>query len=399
MGPRPAAPTVVNVGEEVEHQLQRLAGRGHNAVIAGVITGREQVVHGWARTGRPPDGSSLFEIGSITKAFTGVLLADMHLRGEVALDDPLSTHLPSPQPAWRLREPTLLELATHRSGLPNVPRAMRRGELAYSLGFGSTDPWADLGRDDYAQLVTRQSPRRSPGGRVRYSSMAVGLLGEALARRADKGYDELLAERILHPLGMTATYVTVPEARSGDLLSGHSRRGQPRPPIEDHMPAAGSLRSNADDMLRFLAACLEPPATPPGPALTLAQQRHARCGKRLEFGLCWIISDRRDGPRLIWHNGGTWGFRSFAGFVPEDANAVLVMSNTARSVDRVGLDLVRRLTARSHAQAPKPGISLLGCTSLGSMAPRSPRSSAGLRRAGGEAVECGCRRGVGLGGS
>jgi CubicO group peptidase (beta-lactamase class C family) len=117
------------------------------------------------------------------------------------------------------------------------------------------------------------------------------------------------------------------------------------------MPAAGSLRSNAEDMLRFLAACLDPPPEPPGPALALAQEPHARIGKRLEIGLCWMRSNRPRRPTLVWHNGGTWGFRSFAGFVPEDGVAAIVMANTARAVDRLGFRLVE---GRGRSSGKRP---------------------------------------------
>lgn len=329
--------------EELERRLEKLGARGHRALSAGIIRGDERFCCGWSTRAENPDERSLFEIGSITKAFTGVVLADMVMRGEVALDDPLSRHLPGPRPAWRHREPTLLELATHRSALPNTPGGMSRRELAYSLGFGAQDPWAALSQGDYERLVTRESPRHAPGGRVRYSSMAVGLLGDALAARADTPYDQLLDDRVLEPLGMRATAVDVDAAWKEKLLGGHSRRGQPRPPIEDFMPAAGGLRSNAEEMLRFLAACLQPPTQPPGPALALAQQPHARIAKRLEIGLCWMISNRPRHPKVVWHNGGTWGFRSFAGFAPERATAAVVMSNTARGVDRLGFRLVETM--------------------------------------------------------
>src|SRR5687768_15234685 len=127
---------------------------------------------------------TVYEIGSITKAFTGVLLADMVLRGEVGFDDPLSRHLERPRPAWRHRDATLLELATHRSGLANAPKALSRRELAFSLGLGRRDPWAGVSDEEYAALVGRESPRGMPGRRWRYSSMGFGLLGDALAARA-----------------------------------------------------------------------------------------------------------------------------------------------------------------------------------------------------------------------
>jgi len=109
------------------------------------------------------------------------------------------------------------------------------------------------------------------------------------------------------------------------------------------MPAAGSLRSSVTDMLRFLAASLSPGAEPPGPALALAQRTHARHGKRLEIGLGWMISRVPRKPAVTWHNGGTWGFRSFAGFAPETNSAAVVLSNTARGVDRLGFRLVERV--------------------------------------------------------
>ena len=317
---------------DLERELEQFASRGHRAVAVGLIRDGEHHCRGWSSGGTPPDESTRFEIGSITKAFTGVLLAEMSLRGEVALDDPLSRHLSGPRPAWRSREPTLLELATHRSGLPNTPGPLGRRELAYVLGVRRAEPWAALSAVEYADLVARESPRRAPGGRVRYSSMGVGLLGDALAARAGMAYEELLRERVLDPLGMLAT-----TTRSrGDVVQGHSRRGRPRPPIEDFMPAAGSLRSNTGDMLRFLSACLDPPNR----AFALAQQPQARIGRRVEICLCWIVVRRPPKPRIVWHNGGTWGFRSWAGFAPERGTAAVVLSNTARGVDRFGFSLV-----------------------------------------------------------
>jgi CubicO group peptidase (beta-lactamase class C family) len=326
--------------KELDRQLTAVGERGHRAVVAGVVRDGQALCRGWSADGPAPDGDTLFEIGSVTKAFTGVLLADMHLRGEVALDDPLSRHLPGLRPAWRHREPTLLELATHRSDLPNTPTPTRRAELAHLLGIRQRDPWADLTVDDYRRMVERESPRRAPGTRFRYSSMAVGLLGDALAARAGRSYERLLTERVLQPLGMDSTSVLVPPERAHRLLGGHSYRGHPRPPLQDLLAPAGSLRSSAEDMVRFLTACLAPPDGALGAALRLAQRPQARMRSRLEIGLCWIISTHRTRPRVVWHNGGTWGFSAFAGFAPERGTAAVVMSNTVRGVERAGLRLI-----------------------------------------------------------
>ena len=324
----------------LDQQVRAVSPRGRRALVAGVIRNGEQVWGAWSTDESTPDASTLFEIGSVTKVFTGVLLADMHLRGEISLHDPLSRHLPGPQPAWRYSEPTLLELATHRSGLPNSPGPMQRRELAFVLGIRRTDPWAGLTEETYRHLVADESPRRAQRNRPAYSSLAVGLLGDALAARAGTTYEQLLTDRVLAPLGMDSTAVTVRPDWGSRLLGGYSRHGRPRPPLEDLMPAAGSLRSTVMDMLRFLGACLHPPATPPGPALNLAQQPHARLGKQLQIGLCWFVLTRPGRPQVVWHNGGTWGFRSFAGLAPSRGSAAVVLSNTTRSVDRLGLRLL-----------------------------------------------------------
>ena len=323
--------------DEVVERLARAGRRRHRALVAGIVRGDELACHGWAADGPPPDGSALFEIGSITKVLTGVLLADMHLRDEVALDDPLPEHLPEPAPDWRERPPTLLELATHRADLPNTPGWLGLRELAYLLGLRRTDPWAGITEERFRELVTAERPR-APGGKIGYSSLGVTLLGEALARRAGLPYEELLRTRVLDPLGMTSTAVTVPDAQAGRLLGGHSRRGRPRAPLEDFLAPAGSLRSSADDMLRFLAACLDPPESPLGEALAFARRPQATMNKRLQIGLCWMLL-RGGGGTVVWHNGGTWGFRTFAGFDPTARTAAIVMSNTARSVDALGMEL------------------------------------------------------------
>ena len=290
-------------------------------MATGVVADGRRVAEG--------DEAARFEIGSITKVFTGVLLADLHLRGEVSLDDPLSRHLRVPELRWWEREPTLLDLATHRSGLPNTPPPLARREFWFALGFGKRDPWEGVTCDDYFEYVQRAS-ERARGGRFRYSSAGFGLLGDALAAAAGRPYGELLRERILDPLQMRDTSLD-----SEGQVQGHSPGGDPRPPIEDLIPAAGSLRSTVADMLRFLEACLRP-----SPAMALAQSPHSSMHKGMANGLGWLIMCHPHKPTVIWHNGGTWGFRSFAGFSPDQARAAVVLSSRSRSVDRRGFELL-----------------------------------------------------------
>jgi serine-type D-Ala-D-Ala carboxypeptidase/endopeptidase len=283
---------------------------------------------------------ALFEIGSITKPLTGVLLADAFLRDEVSLDDPLSTYLSRDEapPLWPERAPTLAELATHQTGLPNTPRTLQRRELAFVLGLRHTDPWVDVDDRSYRRMLAATNVRRFGGSR--YSSIGFGLLGEALARRAGSTYEQLLRARLCEPLGLADTWVEPPPGVRERLLPGHTRRGRPAPPLRDLMPAAGSVRSTTSDMLRLLAAALAPPADAPGPALELAARPREQLARSRSIGLGWLIVERSGKPPLVWHNGGTFGFRSFAGYSPEQGVGAVALTNTLRGVDRLGFKLL-----------------------------------------------------------
>ena len=328
--------------DAVERLLRAESGRGVHTRVAAVSRGGARAFAGGFPAGADrPDERTLFEIGSVTKLFTGTLLADMHVRGEAGLSEPLTRLLPpADAPTWPGRPPTLEELATHRSHLPNVPRPLVGDELLASLGLLRGEPWAGVTEDDYRAMVHATRPRREPGGRMRYSSMGFGLLGDALAARAGMPWERLVRERICVPLGLADTAVEVGADASSRLLGGHSARGAARPPLQDWMPAAGSLRSSAADVLTFLEAAAAAPDGPLGRALELALRPRARVGRHLSIGLGWLVLRRRGRHAFAWHNGGTWGFRSFAAIAPEESLAVVALSNTTRSVDRLGFKLL-----------------------------------------------------------
>ena len=327
--------------DRIEELVRSTGRRGGATLDVGVSVDGERTSARWApRAAVPPAASPLFEIGSLTKPLTGALLADMHLRGELALGDRLAVHLPHAR-CWPAGEATLEQLATHRSGLPNTPRAMLPREIAVLAGLRRTDPWSGVDERAYHTAVGRIRPRPPRVRRTRYSSIAFGLLGDALAWRAGRSYGELLRERLLEPLGMNAT-----TAAGAASLEGRSRRGRPRPAMHDRMVAAGGVRSTAGDVLRWLEACLRPADEPPGPALALAQSARVRAGRRVELGLGWnVMRPRRPRATIVWHNGLTYGFRSFGAFVPDAGIAVVALANTTCGLERLGFALVEVLLA------------------------------------------------------
>jgi serine-type D-Ala-D-Ala carboxypeptidase/endopeptidase len=275
---------------------------------------------GTSGTERPLDADTIMEIGSITKPFTGTLLAEMTSRGEVRLEDPIGKYLPIPTPRRIDREITLLDLATQTSGLP------RSGWILIGQSLRNRrEPFARYTTADLYREISRVRIRGRIGKRFRYSNVGFGLLGHLLGLAAGSSYEELIVERVCRPLGLHDTAPELAGEASERGARGHGRGGIAVPNLQaPAFAGAGILRSTARDMLRFLRANLHPEETSLADVLRMAQGPHRSFrGGRLAIGLGWMQLQHK-GRRVVWHNGGTVGFGSFAGFDP-DAGASLII--------------------------------------------------------------------------
>lgn len=330
---------------ELVEQAAERGGKHVGLVVGAVRADGERAVAGTGRTRLPdgprPDADTVFEIGSITKVFTALLLAEAVVRGELTLDTPLRAVLPEVAvPARDGVEITLEHLATHTSGLPRLPMSTADA-LRRQFRARDEDPYAHLDRTAVLARLERTRLRRTPGtGRFAYSNFGAGLLGHALVAAAGApDYGRLVQERICTPLGLVDTVQVVDPARAAREANGHRGRGRPT----GHwavagLPGAGALRSTATDVLTFLRAQLRPDATPLAPAITLTHaERHPG------IGLGWLRLGRADRV-LHWHNGGTGGFRAFAGFSARDGVGAVVLANDTRTPDGLAVDLLRRLS-------------------------------------------------------
>ncbi|MGI9181636.1 MAG: serine hydrolase [Longimicrobiaceae bacterium] len=325
------------------------SGRAPGIVVGILENGqRRYVVYGSAGPGRGPlDEHTLFEIGSISKTFTGLLLADAVVRGEVRLDQPVVELLPAGTviPARADRPITLEQLATHRSGLPRLPTNMAPANPA--------DPYADYDEARrYAFLAAYTLPR-SPGDSAEYSNLGAGLLGHALVRRSGApSWGALVERRITGPLGMRETFVDLPPAAIERMAAGHDA-GMDTVPLWhlDVLAGAGALRSTAADMLTYLAAQMDTVEGPLARAVALARAPRAELGGGNRIALGWVVRGPADRP-IWWHNGGTGGFRTFAAFDPERRVAVVVLANAAVSADDIGMHLLDRTTPLGMPPVP-----------------------------------------------
>lgn len=317
---------------------ERLSSGRSTGIAAGLLLpgGRTEVVAGGdGGSGRAVDQQSLFEIGSITKLFTGTLLAEMAQRGEVKLSDPVSMLLPAhvTLPSRDGRQILLRDLATHTSGLPSSPDNLTPSDEL--LGY------ADYTVDALYDFLGRFMLTRRPGAKYEYSNLGVGLLGHALALRAQASYEELVRDRVLHPLGMTRTAITVPVDMARDVVCGHDGTGGIVGAGEmPTLAGAGALRSSIGDLLRFAAAHLDADQGRSRPALAATHAPRKHVGPLMRIGLTWHIMGYRE-KRILGHSGATAGFTSFIALHPARGTASVVLSNSSfESVDDIGLHLI-----------------------------------------------------------
>ena len=307
----------------------------------------------------PTTARTLFEIGSITKVFTGILLAEMVERGEVRLEDPVQDLLPKGVvvPSRNGKQIRLVDLATHSSGLPRMPDNFAPADPA--------NPYADYSAEKLYEFLRGHQLTRDIGVRGEYSNLGAGLLGHALSLRAGKSYEALVTERILAPLGMTSTRIVLTPEDRARLAPGHSAGGTPVANWDlTALAGAGALRSSADDMLKFLAANLNPPPGALGRAIRIAQTPRSGIGDITKTGLLWIVYTTRFGQTIPSHNGGTAGYRTWTGFDPERRIGVVVLSNRSNSVDRIGLHLMDPRNPVSVAEIER-GFHVLPVTMAG----------------------------------
>lgn len=320
-------------------------------IVVGVVdaSGRRTVVAaGKAGEGiaRPIDGQTVFEIGSVSKVFTATLLADMVRRGEVNLSDPVARLLP---PSVRVpsrdgREITLETLATHTSGLPRLPS---------NLAPANPDnPYADYTVEQLYQFLGTYQLTRGVGESYEYSNLGAGLLGHALALRLAKSYEAVLTERVLAPLGMKDTRITLTTEMKGRLAQGYAATGYASSYWDlPTLAGAGALRSTVNDMLMFLAANLGSAGKPTLPFLEATHAARHEAGKAGQIGLGWHIRRGAD-VEIVWHNGGTGGFHSFVGFDEKRGIGVVILHNSAVSIDDLGFHLLDPQFALSPAKPP-----------------------------------------------
>ena len=327
---------------------QRVDDKRSAGIVLGILEpgGRSRfVAYGDPGPSQPAlDANTVFEIGSITKVFTSTVLAQMVQEGKVRLEDPAQKYLTGVTlPAYQGKPITLVSLAEQNSGLPRMPSNFRPANPA--------NPYADYTVAQMYEFLGGYTLPRAPGAQFEYSNLGVGLLGHILATVDGKSYEQMLKDRIFTPLAMTQTAITLTPAMRQRLALGHNPQGEVVSNWDiSALAGAGAIRSTAADMLKFADANLHPERGPLHKAMALALAPRSDAGNNMRIGLNWI-SMAAGADTIVWHNGGTGGYRTWLGLAPSQRRAVLVLTNTGGvGADDVGMHLL----APSIPLAPKP---------------------------------------------
>jgi serine-type D-Ala-D-Ala carboxypeptidase/endopeptidase len=332
-------------GRVEKHAADYLARRPRVALVIAVIQNDQTHWLGFgqisATNTNPPDASTIFEIGSVTKVFTSIALAQLVNDGKLKLDDRIGKLLPAEVslPA-ELQPITLVQLATHTAGLPRLPANLATTNLANPYAcYTSKELYAYLGA---AKLD------RPPGRKHAYSNLGVGLLGHILELRAGVPYEQLVRERILDPLGLTNTAITLSPDQQARLTPGHDAKGNVVSPWDFAVLApAGALRSCAGDLLPFIQANLAPTNHPTVDAALEFAHKLRYESLLHKLGLCWHIREAPGLYQFHWHNGGTGGYASFIGFDRANQTGVVLLSNYGdalagdHALDDIGFNLLK----------------------------------------------------------
>ena len=296
-----------------------------------------------------PTPDTLYEIGSMTKTFTAILTTELQNQGKLSLDEPIINYLPEfSKSDFDKNKITLRHLITHTSGLVEIPKREYPKniiKLVFRTGKGKIfPPRYSMETPDFLKEVSQLKLQNEPGTKFRYSNTGVGLVGKTLERVTGSSFEELLKNRILTPLNMNDTTITLSDYHKEKLSTGYLYTGKESDRI--HIPAitsAGNMYSTVNDLIKFLKAnllleesnlssvlkyCL---STRMDPMFSFYQRSVSKLAYNVqstEIGLGWIICNLKN-IQVIQHSGGTEGFSTTMMMNPNNKTGVVVLTNAA----------------------------------------------------------------------
>ncbi len=323
---------------DVKTHVQQRVEQGFNPSISmAYIKGDEVTYFNYGNTllenGQPVNENTIYEIGSISKVFTTILLADEIWKGNMELIDPISKYLPETVsvPTRGEKVITLKDLATHTSGLPRMP-----------TNFNPKDrlnPFADYTVEQLYEFLSAYKLERDIGSLYEYSNLGMGLLGHILELHTGKSYEELVVQRIAKPLGMDDTQIVFTDRMKKRLAYGYNEQLERTSNWDiTSLAGAGAIRSSTSDMVKFIKANMSNSDSSLNKAMKLSHKiAFTDTTNNFNIGLAWHFANNGS---ITWHNGGTGGYRAFSGFNSDTNEGVVVLTNSTFTTDAIGLKVL-----------------------------------------------------------
>ncbi|MFK7771325.1 MAG: serine hydrolase [Saprospiraceae bacterium] len=322
------------ISEEFKASIQdRINQEYAPSITVGIIDSSGMHFYNYGKTknenGKNVDERTIYEIGSISKVFTSLLLAERVAAGKMNLDDPIGKYLPNIQvPDYKGVKITLRHLATHNSGLPRLP-----GNL--NLGEDPDNPYVHYDEKLLLDFLGKYKLLNEPGTKHEYSNLGAGLLGYILTKENGMSLEELFQEKVGNKIQTKNTVITLSDSQKEQLALGHAGGDVVQNwDFYDTLAGGGAFKSNVVEMLSFLKMQLPLDGNKPSEAVRLTQELQAQVDTKM--GLGWHFYQEN----IRWHNGGTGGYRSFCGIDLEKNRGVVVLTNSTYSVDDLGLHLL-----------------------------------------------------------
>lgn len=343
-----------SIAAEVKENIKRRVDQGINTgIVVGVITpkGTEFFSYGYKSliSKELINENSVFEIASISKTFTGIMLAEMVVNDDLTLNDPLQNLLPSEVkvPTRNQENILLVHLANHTSGLPRMPANFNMSNLI--------NPFVNYSEEHSYEFLNSYELPRDIGLNYEYSNYGFGLLGHALATKEEMTYKDLLLGKICEPLKLNHTNTVFTPDMIANLAKGHKLGVEVTNwDYQSCFAGAAGIRSTPGDMVKYLSYNMGLLPTNLSKAMQLSHKNTRVNGESPQIGLAWNITPL-DEMEIVWHDGETGGYRSFIGFQKNGNKGVVVLTNSNADINDIGMHL---LEPSNSLKSPKPSIGI-----------------------------------------
>lgn len=341
-----------HISKKLEEAIQsRLENQANIGIAIGIIDEGGMHYYNYGvkslESKEPIDEYSIFEIGSISKTFTGIILAEMVLQGKMKLDDPVQKYLPDGVtcPTYDDKVITVGHLINHTSALPRMPDNFNPAN--------PSDPYVDYTEELMYEFLNSCKLERAIGSEYEYSNFAMALIGHLLATQNNMSFEDLMVKTIAGPLAMENTRVVLSENMQKNLAIGHNGSREVSNWNLGILAGAGGIRSNAVDMLKYVSANMGKKELAIYPAMELSHINTTSEEVDVEVGLAWHLSKLGD-KNIVSHGGATGGYQTYAAFVKGGDMGVVVLSNSNNGVSDIALHI---LDSSTPLEIVKPSIS------------------------------------------